>query len=264
MNDPLISVILPVFNGAHFLGEAIQSVLDQKYDPLEIIVVDDGSTDNTQQVALNFGEKIIYARKENGGVSSARNLGLKLAKGEFISFIDSDDLWLNNKLLLQHLPFSKNPEFEITQGLTRRFLSPGIKPPINFIKDVDEQPTLTLHLGAGLFKKSVFDKIGLFDETMKFSEDIDWFLRAIESGIKISVLEETVYLYRIHESNMTLDVKNTNMYLLKAFKKSLDRRRQLNPENPLPLPDIKNPESLKSFLNKNHYSQNLKPGNTNN
>lgn len=251
MNDPLISVILPVFNGAQFLGEAIQSVLDQNYEPLEIIVVNDGSTDSTQQVALNFGDKIIYVKKENGGVSSARNHGLKLAKGEFISFIDSDDLWLNNKLLLQHILFSKNPQIEIIQGLIRRFLSPGIKPPKNFIKDIDEQPTLTLHLGAGLFKKSVFDKIGLFDETMKFSEDIDWFLRAIESRIKFSLIEETTYLYRIHESNMTLDGKNTNMYLLKAFKKSLDRRRQLNPENPLPLPDIKNQESLKSYLNTN-------------
>jgi len=246
---PLISVIIPVYNGEAFLAEAIQSVLNQNYYPIEIIIVDDGSTDSTAKIVASFDKLVNYTCQENAGVASARNKGVRLAKGEFIAFIDADDIWPPYKIESQFRPFSENPELEIVQGLIQRFLSSGAKPPPHFIKSRDEQTALTLHLGAGLIKKSVFDKIGLFDETMKLSEDIDWFLRAIEYGIRISVIEEAVYLYRIHQSNMTHEVNKTNMYLLKAFKKSLDRRRQQNPENPLPLPDIKNPESLKSFFN---------------
>ncbi len=249
MKKPLISVIIPVLNGDRYIKEAIESVFDQKYEPLEIIVVDDGSTDNTAKIVKTLNGNIKYHYQQNTGVATARNKGIELAYGDYVAFIDADDIWLKHKISSQLVLFAENKDIEIVQGYIKRFVSPGTTPPPHFAKNIDEQPVLSLSLGTGLFKKSVFDKIGLFDETLKFSEDIDWFLRAIEGGIIISVLEEMVYLYRLHESNMTIDVKNTNMYLLRAFKKSLDRRRQLNPENPVPLPNIKNPERLNSFLN---------------
>ena len=97
----LISVIIPTFNRVEFISEAIDSVLSQTYSNFEIIVVDDGSTDNTKQLLTKYGSRITYDFQENKGVSSARNKGLDIAKGEWIAFLDSDDIWLPEKLSLQ-------------------------------------------------------------------------------------------------------------------------------------------------------------------
>ena len=168
---------------------------------------------------------------------------------EFIAFIDADDLWAKNKLNCQIARFAEEPQVEIVLGLTQRFLSPGIDalPGFNIHKDGKAQ--LTLHVGGGLIRRQVFNKVGRFNEDMLFSEDIDWFLRAIEGNIRFSVLEKTIQLYRIHDNNMTLDTRKTQKYLLKAFKKSLDRRRNLHPEKPITLPDIRNTDSLITFFN---------------
>lgn len=248
MENRSISVIIPVNNGEKYLAEAINSILQQSLRVSEIIIVDDGSTDTSAKIAKSFGKHINYLYQENSGVASARNNGIISAKGNLISFIDADDIWPKHKMFLQINRLSESGKNELVLGLIKRFLSDEVPAPPNYIKSRDEQPTLTLHLGAGLFKKSVFDNVGLFDENMRMGEDIDWFLRAIEGGINISILEEITYLYRIHESNMTHDNKNTNLFLLKALRKSLDRRRKHNPENPMVLPDIRNPESLRAFL----------------
>lgn len=97
----LISVIIPVYNREKYVSEAIESVLKQTYQFLDIIVIDDGSTDKSAEIIKSFGSKIRYFYQENSGISSALNHGLKVAKGEFIAFLDSDDLWTENKLNLQ-------------------------------------------------------------------------------------------------------------------------------------------------------------------
>ncbi len=248
MNSLKFSVIIPVYNGKKFLEAAILSVLDQDFYPLEIIVVDDGSTDNTVEVIKKFGNKIRYYYQDHGGVASARNRGVALAKGEFISFIDADDLWFADKLKSQFNLFHENSDLGVVIGLLKKFQYSENDELNSSFESKNTKGEFALSLGCSLIRASVFEKAGNFDESMKFGEDIDWFLRVIEGGVKISVLNESIYLYRIHDNNMTHDVKNTNLYLLKAYKKSLDRRRILNPENPLPLPDIRNPESLKSFF----------------
>ncbi len=248
---PLISVIVPVFNAAGFIRESVTSILGQNYHPLELIIVDDGSTDNTEDVVGRLKEELIYIKKDNGGPSSARNRGLQEAKGDFISFLDADDLWLPGKLELQMKRFESDPETEIVLGFTKRFLSPGVEPPPDFDPEKDDKPQLVLHVGAGLYRKSVFDRIGLFDEKMLFSEDIDWFLRAIETNRRISVLKKTVQLYRIHQANLTGDKEKNQHYLLRAFKASLDRRRKLNPEKPPALPDIFHSKSLVDYFQNN-------------
>ena len=217
---PLISVIIPVYNGEAFLAEAIQSVLNQNFLPIEIVVVDDGSTDNTKQIALGFGDQIIYTKKENGGVASARNRGIELAKGDFIAFIDADDLWLLNKTETQ-ISILENPGIEIVIGFTQMMA---------LDKDVQRmqlnpEPMLIYQLGSTMIRKSVFEIIGNFDETMILSEDTDWFFRAMEAGISIELHKDVVQYYRIHQANLTADKKKNIFFLLKAHKKSLDRRR---------------------------------------
>src|SRR5437868_2002167 len=101
LKNPLVSVVIPTYNSASFLSQSIESVLQQTYDNFEVIVIDDGSTDNTEAVLSDYKDAIHYIKKNNGGPSGARNLGIAEAKGEFIAFQDSDDLWLPEKLQLQ-------------------------------------------------------------------------------------------------------------------------------------------------------------------
>jgi len=98
---PIISVIIPTYNSAKYLPEAIESIFNQNYERLEIIIVDDGSTDNTTEILVPYQDRVIYHYKENGGPASARNFGLEMAQGEIIGFLDADDIWPSNKLSLQ-------------------------------------------------------------------------------------------------------------------------------------------------------------------
>ncbi len=238
----LISVIIPVYNGEMFLAGAIQSVLDQNYFPIEIIVVDDGSTDNTQQLASQFGNKIIYSKKENGGVASARNKGLEIAQGEFISFIDADDLWAMNKIELQLGKFLAKPNVGIVIGFTQRIpMEMDVaRAEIGPNRDI----ILLYSLGSTLISKFVFDKIGNFDETMLLSEDTDWFYRAMETNIQIELHHEIVQYYRFHQNNITTDKKRNFFYQLKAHKKSLNRRRKAGKGSVSPFPKPNNLDEM--------------------
>ena len=113
---PMVTVIIPVYNGEEYLAEDIESVLGQTYHPLEIIVVDDGSTDDTATVASRFKELVRYIYQPNSGPAAARNRGLKMARGEVIGFVDADDLWVENKLDLQLGLLADNPSVQIVIG----------------------------------------------------------------------------------------------------------------------------------------------------
>jgi glycosyltransferase involved in cell wall biosynthesis len=114
--QPLVSVIVTAYNRENFLAEAIKSVLDQDYENTEIIVIDDGSTDKTAEIAKSFGSSIVYAFQQNEGVASAVNHGLRLARGELLAFLDSDDLWQEKTLAKRINPFVLDPEIEIVAG----------------------------------------------------------------------------------------------------------------------------------------------------
>lgn len=174
--------------------------MDQNYEPLQLIIVDDGSTDNTSDIVTAFGAKITYLFQNNSGPASARNKGLKMATGNFIAFLDSDDLWPENKLKDAVAEFYKNPSLAFLQGLTqqiydRRF---GLDTS-NLIKK--EETLFVFLLGSAMFRKSAFDKIGGFDERMKYCEDLDWFLRAVEEEIPFNIHEKATLIYRIHGKN---------------------------------------------------------------
>ncbi len=239
MTKPLISVIIPVFNGEPFIAEAIQSVFNQNYEPLEIIVIDDGSTDETADVVKNLPGNILYYYQQNSGVAVARNAGLRLAKGGLIAFIDADDVWVDNKLTLQIEQFNQFPETEVVIG----FLLPvrsGNQTRLEALPVTNNKGALALTLGSTLIKRSVFDKIGGFDEELALSEDTDWFFRLREADVKVRINKEVVQFYRLHDKNITLDKNQANCFQLKAFKKSLDRRRKAGVNAGFSLPDFKN------------------------
>jgi len=221
MTDLSVSVIIPVFNGERFLAEAIESVLAQAYHPLEIIVVDDGSTDSTGEIAHRFADQISYMRQPNRGPAAARNAGLRHAQGDLINFLDHDDLWTPGKLASQGPAFAKSPSVKIVLGHLQRlklthshgFVSHG-------------SPELSLNLGASLIRRQVFHAVGTFDESLRWAEDLDWYMRARELGVSILVQNDVVLFYRRHDTNLTNQTQETNRGAVQAVRRSLERRRK--------------------------------------
>jgi glycosyltransferase involved in cell wall biosynthesis len=186
----MLSVIIPTHNRASILKEALISVLDQDYfrragreRAFEVLVIDDGSEDETREVVRSFGEPVVYHRRPHRGVSAARNHGLKIAGGEFIAFLDSDDLWKKQKISTQMAFFKAFPrasvctteEIWVRRG---RRLNPGRKhlKPSGWIFDRILSLCL-LSLSCCLFRREVFDVVGVFDETLPVCEDYDFSLR---------------------------------------------------------------------------------------
>ena len=222
---PLVSVVVPVFNGERFLREAVQSVLDQQYSPLELIVVDDGSTDGTANVARSLPETVRYLSQANQGPAAARNRGIEHAQGELIAFADVDDLWPVDKFELQLPYLIQDPKIDIVLGRIQQVL---LSETVNGETQSQEfaEPAFSVNLGSAVMRKSVFERVGLFDETMRYSEDVDWFMRAREHGASIVTIDAVTLLYRQHEQNMTRGKSTAELNVLKALKRSLDRRRE--------------------------------------
>ncbi len=223
--EPLVSIIIPVFNGERFLPEAVQSVLDQRYSPVEIIIVDDGSTDGTASVARSFPETVRYLHQTNQGPAAARNRGIEYAQGSLLAFADADDLWPADKLALQ-LPFLiKDPAIEIVMGRIQQVLLSRTVAGQTQTEEFGE-PAFSVNLGSAVIRKSVFERVGLFDETMRYSEDVDWFMRVREAGAAIVTIDPVTLFYRQHQENMTRGKSTSELNVLKALKRSLDRRRE--------------------------------------
>ncbi len=219
---PEISVIMPAHNAAETIGESLQSIRDQQYDPLELIVVDDGSSDGTSDVVRRAFPEARVFRQENAGPAIARNKGLREAKGELIAFLDADDLWPAEKLALQ-LPFlASGSGFDFAVGHMKEFCKSA---------DGDRifsEPRFLFVLGCGLYRREVFERLGTFDESMPggFSEDTDWFMRAWEAECSIRFQPQVTIHYRRHEGGMTHGLDASNNGFLLAVRNSLRRRRQ--------------------------------------
>jgi glycosyltransferase involved in cell wall biosynthesis len=221
---PLISVIIPVYNGGAFLAEAVSSIVRQNYDPLEIIIIDDGSTDDTAAIAKNFREAT-YVYQENKGAAAARNHGLRIAQGELVCFLDADDLWTDNKITLQLSYFEKLPSTEVVIAYTQRMQLREIKNKQHIFQNYSE-PVLVMGFVASMMRRSIFDKVGFIDETFRHCEDWDWFMKAKELGISMIVHRDVVTFYRRHDSNTSNQTTLGNHYTMMLLKRSLDRRRK--------------------------------------
>ncbi|NQV01642.1 MAG: glycosyltransferase [Bacteroidia bacterium] len=244
MNNPLVSIIIPVYNGENFIAEAVQCVLNQDYYPLEVIVVDDGSTDRSGNIIAQFGNQVNYIFQENAGPANARNKGLAAATGQFIGFLDADDLWPENRIREALSVLSQHPDLGFVQGFTKQVFSQG-----KTIKsDKREETIFGFVMGSALFRRFVFETVGSFDDSMKFCEDLDWFIRAMEFGIPFKIQEKVTLVYRIHDKNFTRDNNQTKLYPFIAFKKSLDRQRTTGDGMVKKFLNILNSPQVKDFL----------------
>ena len=217
MNQPLISVIMPVLNGERFIAEAIASIHAQNYPNLEILVIDDGSTDNSAEIAEQMGA-IVFKQAKNTGIAAARNRGLAAARGQLIAFLDADDLWVQNKLELQLKVLQKHPDILAVTGFVEQFFMLSSRQPI-IIK------TFLPVVSAVLVRREVFDQIGIFDETMTQSEDLDWFLRLREQSLGFVMLAQILLRYRSHDTNITSDKQAVRYWALQAIHRRSKRRQ---------------------------------------
>jgi len=239
-----ISIIIPTYNYAQYICEAIESVLNQTYKDFEIIVVDDGSTDNTKEVIKPYLNKIKYIYQQNSGPSSARNRGIKEAKGEYIAFLDADDIWLAQKLELQIKFMEKEKEVGLIfsdmilfneKGIIKNsflkeklfFNKLSIKPLSSTEKVIYDNvfnallqenfiPTNTV-----IVKKECFNKVGFFDETLFSVEDRDMWLR-IGLFYDIGFINFPLVLTRFHETNISANQELALKSRLKVMKKFLN------------------------------------------
>lgn len=203
----LVSCIVPVFNGERFLGEALDSIFAQNHRPIEVIVVDDGSTDRTKSVVEAYAGRLIYFKQQNAGPAAARNRGIELARGEFIAFLDADDFWHPEKLARQLACFTARPELEMCLTYIENFWEKGREQEAQRLRALNH-PFAREHIGFGcpvlLARRRVFDKVGGFDASLKQGEDTDWYARTEEQGIIREVLPEVLVHRRMHSANLTL------------------------------------------------------------
>ncbi|MDO4492781.1 MAG: glycosyltransferase [Clostridia bacterium] len=204
---PRVSVLMPAYNAERFAAAAVESVLRQTFGDFEIIAVDDGSTDGTAAVLARYPE-VQLIRQRNAGISAARNRALEASVGEYIAFIDADDLWKPDKLRLQVAYLDAHPETEIVYSRFENFteIAENERTPrqTELLEVLDEY-----HMTTALVRRRLFGRVGLFDPSLRFGEDTEWNIRVrLECPEGIAKTDAVTYLRRIHEENITLSHPN--------------------------------------------------------
>jgi glycosyltransferase involved in cell wall biosynthesis len=223
--NPLVSVMIGVYNAAPYLGEAIESTLSQDYEPIELIVVDDGSTDGSADVALSFPH-VRVVRQQNGGNGAARNRAVEEATGELYAFLDADDRFTAGKLSLQKAALDSDPRLDMVFGHVREFFSP----------ELDEQVRASLRQPAAepmpwtapnlmLIRRESFERVGPFTTSVRVGVTVDWFARAAEAGLRHTILPEVVLERRLHTQNNGLREAASRSQYLEVIRQAMERRR---------------------------------------
>ena len=228
---PKVSIIIPAYNRAGMILTAVESVLAQTYPDWEAIIVDDGSSDNTREVVAGVKDaRVRYIYQDNKGLPDARNTGIRASSGEYVAFLDSDDAFLPEKLMLQVPVLDATPQIGLVAG---GFVEVDMDMrPLHEIRPWVKNPTLDLLdwvrtcsfcVGSPLVRRAWLDKAGLFDETMRYVEDWDLWLRLASMSCRMQWLKEPVYLYRMHASSMVRQAVMMKNGMIAMFDKFFAR-----------------------------------------
>jgi glycosyltransferase involved in cell wall biosynthesis len=199
MAGPLVSVVVPVHNGERFLGAALESALAQDYAPLEIVVVDDGSTDGSAELTTAY--PVTLLSQPNSGVASARNAGVAASDGELIAFLDQDDEWLPTKTSRQVGALAGDPGLGFVLTRMQIVLEPGMPRPEWLDEASLAGPSDAAIPSSLMVRRETFDQVGGFDPVYRIACDADWLARAKDAGVEWARLDETLVRYRIHAHN---------------------------------------------------------------
>ena len=224
---PLVSVVIPVYNGEKYLAEALDSVFAQTHRPLEVIVVDDGSTDQSAEIARAV-PGVRYCAQPHGGPGTSRNLGVSEARGPFLAFLDADDLWPVDKLARQLAVFDADPNLDILYGHVQQFRRPQpAGAPVE-----DERiggPVPGYVPGTALVRREAFLRVGPIATHWRVGEFIDWYARAKEAGLNSLMLPDVLLKRRVHTENLGIRERASRGDYVRILKASLDRRRGARP-----------------------------------
>lgn len=227
MDENLISCIVPVYNGERFLGETLDSILAQSYQPLELIVIDDGSTDNTAEIAQGYGDRVRYQWQPNRGSASAKNHGIGLASGKYVAFLDADDLWLPEKLNRQMTVFNDKPDTDLCFTQFQNFWMPDRADEAEqYANHPLSQPLAAWSIATLLTYHSSFERFGSFDEELRGNENMIWFLNAARRGARIELVDEVFMRRRLHGGNRSRRPQDRSLeFLLPILKAWRDYKR---------------------------------------
>jgi glycosyltransferase involved in cell wall biosynthesis len=229
-SDPSIAAIVPVRNGGALLAPSLESIRAQNYAPLEIAIVDDASTDGTRDYLRGLNGFCPHLIELDGrGPAAARNAGIQATRSDFVAFLDADDLWPPETLHALSVALTGNPQAGFAQGLIRNFR----RRPEGW-DQYFTRPYRFINLGACLWRRSVFETVGLLDESLNLCEDLDFLMRCWEKDIAKVEIEQVTLFYRRHEGNMTHGLSGAGLGSVQAFKRRIDRiqKGKFNPAAP--------------------------------
>jgi glycosyltransferase involved in cell wall biosynthesis len=231
--QPLVSCIIAVLNGEAYLHEAIDSLLAQTYPAIEIIVVNDGSTDRTADVVAGYGNRVRLLNQENRGVSVARNRGVTISTGSLLCFLDADDLLESKKIALQAAKYEANQQLQFCDCHTSYFWTPEMSQADRAADFRHAEPfwrtPLPGHISTWLFRREVWHRVGEFSAGQRYAEDVDWFVRGRDLGFPRLTLPDVLTLRRLHANNVTTHSPGKQISdLASTLKAHLARKRLRN------------------------------------
>jgi len=218
----LVTAIVPVFNGERYLRVALESIFSQPHRPLQVVVVDDGSTDGSAAIARSFPE-VEYVFQPNAGVAAARNTALQRARGELIAFLDQDDRWTPDKLAVQMKVLAEQPDTDFTYCRIRNVLE-GERPAWLDPRFVDED-SVTFMPGSLLVRRRAFERVGPFNVSFVNGSDTDWLLRARDAGLRIAVTQDVLLLRTVHDGNASRNYATSRRDVFAALHGAIRRRK---------------------------------------
>lgn len=226
MAEPLVTAAIPVRDGEAYLAEAIGSVLAQSRPCDQVIVVDNGSSDRSAEIAAGFGPVVEVVTEPQPGIGAARNAALRAARGDYLAFLDADDLWEPEKTALQLAAFEAEPQLQLVFGHMRQFVSRDLAEEESEGIRVPAVSQPGRHVGAMLARRAAIEAIGPWPEDLRVSDGLAFLLRVRELGLEQAMLAETVTLRRVHGGNHSIHNRDERSEFTRLLKRSLDRRRR--------------------------------------
>lgn len=224
MSAETVSMVMPVYNGERHLQAALSSLLAQTEPAVEIIVVDDGSTDASAEIASRFGAPVRVVRTAHAGIAPTRNVGVRATRSEVVGFLDADDLWTPDALHRLRSRLSSDPDLDLVFGHVRQFLSPELEPAEAERLLVPDSLEPAYLVGGVLIRRRALDRVGPFREDLRTGEFIDWIARAREQGLGEALVDDHVLWRRVHGTNHGRLQADRHDYA-RILKAALDRRR---------------------------------------
>ena len=224
--EPTVTAIVTVRDGERYLAAAIESILAQTHRPAQILIVDNGSSDGSAEIARGFGPAVSVVLEAEHGIGHARNAGMRAAAGDFIGFLDHDDLWEPEKTERQLAAFASDPGLDLVSGHVRQFVSPELGRAFAESVVVPPEPQPGQFLGAVLAPRRSWDLVGPWRVgAPQASDGLEWFVRAGDLGLRAGMLAEVVTRRRIHGANQSFGNHDDRSEWPRLLKASLDRRR---------------------------------------